>query len=222
MNGRFVKILAVAAFGSAVMFGAQVTVSLGSNPFPTGNVGPYIATVGGITEFVFCDDEAHSVYPNETWTATVTTLSSLAALGNSNIGSGSSVAFKALPSAATLYERVAWLVNRFGSFPADASGLQHAIWDIFLHKGGTGLNTDPTTDAYWLTQSAANYTKLTAAQVANTFILTPVAGSQRPLVDGMPQEFFYVTPEPATYAMFGIALVLLSLGTFRRKSNKRD
>ena len=134
MNGRFVKLLAVAAFGSALMFGSQVTVSLGSNPFPTGNIGPYLATVGGISEFVDRDDEAHSVYPNENWTATVTSLSSLVALGNSNIASGSSVAFKALPSAATLYERVAWLVNQFGSFPTDASGIQNAIWDIFLQK----------------------------------------------------------------------------------------
>jgi len=130
MNGRFVKLLAVAALGSVAMFGAQSTVSLGRNPFPIGNIGPYVAS--------------------------------------------------------------------------------------------TGFNTNPTTHADWLAQSTANPTASTTTQIANALVLTPVAGSQRPPVDGMTQELFYATPEPATYAMFGIGLVLLSLGTFRRGNNRND
>jgi hypothetical protein len=223
MNGRFVKLMAAAALGSAALFGSTVKVSIGANnAFPGGNIGPYTVAVGGMTEFVYCDDETHTVYPNETWTANLTSLGALIALGNANIASSSPVMWRGLPNALTLYEQVAWLVNQFGSHAADASGLQNAIWDIFLQKSGTGLNTDPTTDAYWLVQAATNYSKLTAAQIADTFILTPIAGTTVPSADGTPQEFLYVTPEPASYALIGIGIVLLSLGSFRRGNRKTN
>jgi len=207
---------------STAMFGSTVTMSFGNDAFPAGAIGPYIAKVNGVTEFVYCDDETHTVYSNETWTATVTTLGDLVALGNSKIATDSSVMWRGLSGALSLYEQAAWLVNQFGLHPSDASGMQNAIWDLFLQRPGTGSVNDHSTDTYWLNQASLNYTSLSAAQMANTLILTPVAGSQRPLSDGMPQEFLMATPEPATYALFGTGLILLSLGTFRRKRNKNN
>ena len=218
MSGRFLKLLTGAALGSVALFGTTVTMSFGSNSFPTGSIGPYIATVGGTTDFVYCDDDTHEVYPNETWTATATTLGQLVALGNANIASGSSVLWKGTPSALARYEQAAWLVYQFPSTSADASGIQNAIWDLFLQKSGTGSATDPKSDSYWLLQAGANYTKLTAAEIADTVILTPVAGSQMPQADGTPQEFITTTPEPATYALIGMGAIFL--GLFRRHSKK--
>src|ERR1700733_4388270 len=213
MNGRFLKLLAMTALASAALFGSTVTMSFGnaSSAFPDGSIGPYVASVGGITEFVYCDDDTHVVYPNETWTATVTSLSALVTLGNNNIASGSSVLWKSVPNAATLYQEAAWLVNEFTIQSADSSGIQNAIWDLFLQKSGTGSTTDKTTDAYWLLQASTNYTSLTAAQIADTVILTPIAGSQMPSSYGLPQEFITTTPEPATFAIFGAGLILVSL-----------
>jgi hypothetical protein len=217
MNGRFWKLMAAAALGTVAMFGNTVSMSFGANPFPQGEIGPYTATINGVNAFVYCDDDTHLVYPNETWTATVTTLKDLVALGSANIASQSTVMWRALPNALTLYEQAGWLVNQFGSHPADASGIQNAIWDIFLQRSGTGLNTDQKTDAYWLVQAINNYNSVTAVQLANTVFLTPVAGSQVPFADGTPQEFITLTPEPASYALLGLGLMLVSLGTFRRR-----
>jgi hypothetical protein len=223
MNGRLIKLVAAAALGSAALFGSTVTMSFGnSSAFPTGAIGPYLATVNGMNEFVYCDDDTHTVYTNETWTATATSLSSLIALGNANIASGSTVTWRGISNAATVYEQVAWLVNQFGSHPSDASGLQNAIWDLFLLKSGTGSISDPSTDAYWIQQSAANYSTLTTAQIASFTILTPLAGTQMPVSAGLPQEFFTMAPEPASYALFGIGIVLLSLGSFRRKGRNTN
>ena len=218
MNRRFLVLLAGTALGSATMFGSTTTVSLGSSPFPTGAIGPYVANVGGATDFVYCDDDTHTVYPNETWTATVTTLSQLVALGNANIANNSTVMWRNLPAAVTLYEEASWLVYQFQSNTSDASGLQNAIWDLFLQKAGTGSVTDPSTDSYWLKQANANYTTLTASQMAGTVILTPVAGTQKPGNYGTPQEFITTTPEPASYALIGIGVMLA--GLIRRRGSK--
>src|SRR5579863_4829135 len=156
MNSPTLRFLVLMAAGCSALPGSTVTMSFDNNSFPNGSIGPYIAAVNGIKDFVFCDDDTHSVYPNETWTATVTSLSSLIALGNTNIASGSSVMWKNLPNALNLYEQAAWLVNEFGTHSLDTSGIQNAIWDIFTQKAGTGLNTDQTTDSYWLLQASTN------------------------------------------------------------------
>ena len=215
MNGRFVTLLAAAAFGSATLFGTTVTVSLGSNPFPNGNSSPYIATVGGVTELVYCDDDTHTVYANESWTATVTSFNSVV----SNIAS-TSVEFKGLPNSTTLYEQAAWLVFQFATHPlADATGIQAALWDL-MTQVNPGSSSNQTTAGYWYSQAilAANYNSLTATQKAELVILTPVLNSQNPLSYGTPQEMFAIAPEPGTYALFGMGLLLLSLGTFRRRN----
>jgi hypothetical protein len=215
MNGRFVTLLAAVAFGATTMFGTTVSVSLGNNPFPNGNTSPFLATVGGVSELIYCDDDLHTVYANESWTATETSFNSVV----SNISS-TVVEFRGLPNATTLYEEAAWLVFQFASHPlADATGIQTAIWDL-MTSVNPGSSSNQTTAGYWYGQASSNYTSLTTAQKAELIILTPVAGSQIPSTHGAPQEFFAVAPEPGTYALFGSGLILLSLGTFRRRGKK--
>src|SRR5579871_5877238 len=212
MSGRVASLLVAAAFGTATMFGSTVKVSLGSNPFPNGNNSPFNATVNGVSELIYCDDDMHTVYANESWTATVTTLNSVI----SNVG-GTVVEFKGLPNATTLYEEAAWLVYQFATHPlADDAGIQTAIWDLF-QQVNPGTSTNQTTAAYWYTQAGANYTTLTAAQKAALIILTPVAGTQNPSTYGLPQEFFAIAPEPESYALIGTGLLLLSAGILRRR-----
>ena len=86
--------------------------------------------------------------------------------------------------------------------------------------------TQTTNSAYWLSQAQkpSNYNgALTLSMASEIFFLTPVAGTQSPAYTANPQEFILIgsTPEPASYAMFGIGVILLSLGTFHR-SRKRE
>ena len=220
MTRPLLKLLAVAALSVPAVFGTNLTVSLGNSPFPNGIIGPYIANVEGMKDFVYCDDDTHTVYPNETWTATATSLSSLVALGNNNVAANSNVMWKSLTSAVTLYQEAAWLIYQFPANSADTSGLQNAIWDLFLGKSGTGSVSNQSTDTYWLAQASTNFTRLTSSQLANTIILTPVAGTQTAGY-GLPQEFITTTPEPASMAMMGMGVSLLLLGSFCRWKSRR-
>jgi hypothetical protein len=135
----------------------------------------------------------------------------------------SAAEWRGLTNATTLYDQGAWLVYRFASHPlADFGGIQNALWDLFLQKTGTGSNLDPTSDSYWLKQADANYASLSAAQLANIVVLSPINGSQNPSGNSIPQEFLTMAPEPGMYAIFGLGLILLSIGTFRRGSNKKN
>jgi hypothetical protein len=60
------------------MFASTITTTaaLGSSPAPNGAAAPYLATVGGVQQFVYCFDE-NDVRPNESWTADVTSVGSM-------------------------------------------------------------------------------------------------------------------------------------------------
>jgi len=221
MNGRLLKILAAAALGSATMFGTPITTVTYLND-PWGLAAPYVGRVGilGSSQvLIYCDDAGDTVSAGETWNAYLTPLSAIIA----NVSS-TQVMFKGLTSgglnvATSLYEQAAWLVFQFAGHPADNSPIENAIWDLFKQTAGavanqTSTNTNMLSEGYWLYQ--AKHATLTAVQISKIIVLTPTgipAG-----YSGRPQEFFAIAPEPGTYALFGTGLILLSLGSFRRRA----
>lgn len=225
MNRLFVKLFAAASLNVVVTFGATVTVTMSStDPFPNGDAAPYLAYINGSSNLstVVCDDDTGDyVWPGESWTATETSLATiLAAAGGNPSVATSGLRFS--PDATSLYEEVGWLALQFSSNPSQLSDIQTAIWDVFNYPG----TTQTTNSAYWLSQAQkpSNYNgALTLSMASEIFFLTPVAGTQSPAYTANPQEFILIgsTPEPASYAMFGIGVILLSLGTFHR-SRKRE
>ncbi len=228
MNGRFVKLLAAAALSSAALFASPVTTSVTI----TSGSGqePYLATVGGVPNVqVICDDDYDSYAGGVTYD--VLTLASLSATNYTQTLYGKTAG--SLSVATKLYDEVAYLALQFASHSADTSAIQGAIWDIFYsYVGGSpkvaliGTVTDPTTVLYWYdkaqTQTVVTQSSAIASQIE---ILTPTsAGATCQPKQGCSQEFLVLTssPEPATYAMFGAGLILLSLVTFRRRRNKAN
>jgi hypothetical protein len=232
MNGRFIKLLTMTALGAALMFGNTVKITLvsaGTSPY-TGNV---VGIGNGVS--IICDDFYDHVAVGESWTATVETLQNVIDDNDSATGTPNPTRFTMPTYTTSMYEQVAWLTLQFATHTADASGIQTAIWHVFDSAAQTvgSLVTDPTSTAYWLDQisgSKWNSTKISyVTSLATTIdIFTPVNGSQS--TGGNPQEFLYLNqgtsqngvPEPSTYAMFGTGLILLSLGTFRRRSKKTN
>ena len=140
--------------------------------------------------------------------------------------------------ATEIYEAVGYLVLKLVNSPSDPSDLQNAIWDLTkdtgladiynLQLGSSASKGWGNADAGFTAQALANYGSLTTTQQKDLEILTPIAGTQsnpysgsNPNGNKLPQEFWTVAPEPGTYAMFGIGLTLLSLGTFRRARKSR-
>jgi hypothetical protein len=220
MKKKFLKVFTLALFAPAAVFGTTVTVSLGSNAFPNGGSAPYVGTVGGVTTNLVCDDEFDVVYPNESWTATVLTLSNLNASNYTTTRFGSNYS---LSVATKLYDEVAYLALQFASNPtADWAAIQTALWQVFDPSVSNVGTTGATSSSFWSSQATSNYASV-ASQASRIEILTPVAGTQTHGY-GLPQEFIVITgtPEPATYTMFGAGLLLLSLGTFRKRNRKQQ
>jgi len=221
MIGRVVKMLAMVAFGSATMFATQVTVSIASGFAPNGGQAPYTALVNGITTTVICDDSFDTIAPPETWTANVLMLNNLNASNYKMTEFGSMAG--SLSAATKLYDEVAYLALQFGANPiANWGGIQTAIWHIFDANASTVAGTGKTSTAYWTNLAGmATNQAIGAANAYRIEILTPNSPQRAPGKGG-PQEFIVVTPEPATYALFGMGLILLSLGTYRRRNKKSE
>ena len=233
MNGQFVKLLTGVALGSVAMFGAPLTANVAMTgaygiSYDGYGVGPYGAKVNNLTVPVglICDDFTDHVSGTESWTATVETLDFVIANGTGAVGTVA--AGTRFQVATSLYEQVAYLAQQLYAAPTTQyAALQTAIWSILDPGDSTLINlfvagTGGTTS--WVS-AAQNYvsshtTAQMTLQFANVEILSPTsipAGYSK-----MPQEFIYITPEPATYALFGMGIVLLSLGTFRRRAKKTN
>jgi hypothetical protein len=241
MNGRVVKFLAAAALGTATMFGGNVTLgSTVSITGITGSIAPFSAVVNGITENVICDDP-YDFYPTTgSYTANVTQVSELTGLSNSSSFLAQTM-YASLPNATTLYDELAFLAMKIATGNPANSDIQTAIWylvnnDFASHpKIDNGLTISPLGSLSAGAQSLINMAiqqsiaGFPANFGSNVEILTPtcVVGGKNvgcAAGSGKSQEFIVVTatPEPATYAMFGAGLILLSLGTFRRRKYKQN
>jgi hypothetical protein len=240
MNGRFTKFLVTGALASATMFGTTTTTL---NITSGGGPEPYTATVGGVPGVqVVCDDDYDAYTKGIVYD--VQTLADLNATGSTSYQQTLYGPLLGSQSVATkLYDEVAYLTLQFSTYKATSqiSAIQGAIWDLFyqfdptttLNGGkppvtiGTGTTTS---DVYYWYNAAKTETTVTPTSAIDKYIeiLTPTCtsgGKTVTCVAGGPaasQEFILVaTPEPATYAMFGFGLILLSLGTFRRRKADR-
>jgi len=223
--------LVVLLFGAAATASADgltLTLNNGGN-YTMGGVfvGPYNftgTTSGGQTMSLqlICDDFQDDVSAGEHWNAVTSTFPTL-----------SNVQFLVSGSPNTAgYQEVAWLAEQMFANIGNAQivgQLQWAIWDVF----DPGIsNHDPygvisaadqcaingngcTNTNSWLAQAVLN---ASTGNYLNLIIYTPVTGSQVPVSDGPPQEYFGdppPMPEPGTLVL--ISGGLFSLIGFRRK-----
>lgn len=190
----------------------------GNNILDANYVGPYTATVNGVSTLILCDDYADDVYLGETWTANVSTYPSLThvqyAQGQSN--------------QAQLYSEAGWLAQQVfsGKYSSSQVGeLQYALWGLFDPQALMDLSNDG-----YSTQASAANAYLSDAETADFSsvnfsrfeIYTPNNGVNSCLGGSCstgtpPQEFItYATPEPslviillADLLLFGAAIVIL-------------
>jgi PEP-CTERM motif len=170
-------------------------------------VGPYTATINGVSQSVICDDFSHESYIGESWNPNTSTMSNM-----------NNVRFTG-PNETQNYDEVAYLATiLFGitNNNAEADAIQYAIWyindptDVSNAIGGTSFFSDSTDIdgvTYWLNQ-AANQT-YTSGEFSNITIYTPAGNTN-------PQEFIAETPEPATILM--LVMGLCAVAFLRRRS----
>lgn len=185
----------------ASLFAEQVSMTLtgvGNNGVLGGVfVGPYVATIDGVTTDVICDDFFDETYVGESWKANVSTLADLTQT-------------KWGAAATQQYQEAAWLSLQLIDPPKSCSGancagdIQYAIWEVF-DPPSAGLDPfdylsgqDLTNAKGWLTAAKQNYGA--GVDYSNITIYTPLNG-------GPPQEFITVkTPEPPTLGLLWMDL----------------
>jgi hypothetical protein len=151
---------------------------------------------------------------------------------------------KYIQASTTTYQQAAYLAVEEMIYAANYSignnkyivdAIQTAIWDLFCTSGcasvsnggneSTSYWTSLVTGAGWLgTQGNNGFQAQVVAMAGEINFLTDSA-DHTPGGGGTGtsyQEFIVITPEPATYALFGMGLILLSLGTFRRRAKKSN
>lgn len=222
----------------------QLTLENGGNYTMDGvYVGPYNAsqTVSGHSQNaqIICDDFKDEVIPGESWTANVTSYSTLAATGSTaglmfnGDTAGGALLGGVSGNALQGYVAIAYLASQMlplTSNPANAQQvgyLAYAIWAIFepsLVQGWLGSGSAAWAAVEQLAQGAlsgALKNLYSAASFAGWEILTPVAGSQNPFSQGTPQEYLELVPEGGTALMYLLLGGLCCFGTMFLKSRRR-
>jgi hypothetical protein len=208
---------------AAVADTANMTLtSAGSNVLGGVYVGPYIATINGVSTQVICDDWAHESTLNTPWTANVNTLSPLSNPDQTRWGDNQLV-----------YDQVAWLVTQMLAPPAvcPAGGscnivgdISYAIWELTYCSANScsaasgtpfgSLSGNDLANAKWWLDNVP--TSFASGDFSNFLVYTPTNG-------GPPQQEFIVrAPESSAAILLGADLLGL-LGfvvLFRRRTAK--
>lgn len=202
---------------------ASITLTgAGSNVMAGVYVGPYTATINGVSTQVICDDFADNTYINESWTASVANFSNLGNTRNTTRPNPDLTP----EQQALYYTQVAWLTLQMLSSndPTTIARIHFAIWGIFDPSALTYL--DPVNRAGaqgWIDLARAQH--LTLDQFPNFLVYSPYPDYGNPTCNGgtclskPPQEFLVVTPEPSALMLLGVdlfALVVLILLLRRR------
>jgi hypothetical protein len=234
------SVLAVALMAICVSYSKADTIasmkltSAGSNTDYGAYIGPYTATINGVSTLVICDDFSDATYVGETWTATLSTYPSL-----TNVKFDPGTANTAVRTKG--YDEIAWLaIQLIGSKnTAQTDAIQYAIWSVFNpsgvstylnNAGGHSFDTDSANAdgvQYWLNQAAAQ--TYTSGEFSNVTIYTPNSSYPMSCSNDRhescpPQEFVAVTippvstPEPGTLALLGFGLFGMFLAV---KASKR-
>ena len=183
----------------------------GNNPAFNVYVGPYTATINGISTPVICDDFSDESFLGESWNASVANLAAVATGAPSfSTGTGN-------------FSEAAWLTLQLLSAAnnSEATAIQYAIWDLFDPSavssylggfaGGTSFldSTSINGVQYWLGQAEGS--SLSSSQLADFLIYTPTSciSGQCLTGSGLPQQFIVYTPEPSAILMLLMGLAAL-------------
>jgi len=188
--------------------------SAGSNVLGGVYVGPYTATINGVSMQVVCDDFADESYIGETWTATVNSLGTLTGTKWGSQG-----------QATQGYDEMAWLFTQMMSTTntQTIADIQYAIWAVFYPSALNALSGSNLANAEWWLSQAGQQT-FYAGEFSNIVLYTPntsdpISCNGQSCADTPPQEFMaYVsTAEPSTVVMLGLGMLCLGL-LFRRRA----
>jgi hypothetical protein len=175
-------------------------------------IGPYTATIDGVSTSVICDDYDDESYIGETWTANVTTLSSLGGTKWVDLGNSTN-----------LYEEAAWLsINLLSAGQGQAGDIQFAIWTLFDANALNALSGADQANV-WCWIDAAEAQTFSPGEFANVLIYTadmtdPIRCDGNYCANTPPQEFIVVTPEPSQLILMLTGLLVVAVAVRRKKS----
>ncbi len=176
------------------------------------DVGPYTVTINGVSTTVICDDYDDESYIGETWTANVTTLSSLGGTKWVDLGNSTN-----------LYDEAAWLsLNLLSAGPGQAGDIQFAIWTLFDPNALNGLSAGDQANVLWWINDAQGQT-FSSGEFANVLIYTPnitdpIRCDGNYCANTPPQEFIVVSPEPSELILTLAGLLAVAVAFRRKKS----